>query len=129
VQRRPSPKVSLTIILPPPSTTMPPPIGPYKHLNFDPSGPQGKHIKSITNGRFSNFLGGHYASSNLTSTLVLDRDDSPSAVKLEVWSPKAGEKPSFEEAKGQKYKPAKKGDRFGPSCERLAASSSSSTHD
>jgi alpha-mannosidase len=53
----------------------------------------------------------------LTSALFTTQTDEQPAVKLEVWSPKAGEKPSFEDAKKQKYKPAQKGDTFGPSCE------------
>jgi len=36
---------------------------------------------------------------------------------MEVWSPKAGEKPGFEEAKRGKYRKTEKGERFGPSCE------------
>ena len=79
--------------------------------------PEGKHIKSITRGRFNQFIGGHYSDKNLTNHLFVTSTDSTANVKLSVWSPKAGEKPSFEEAKGQKYKPAKKGDSFGPSCE------------
>lgn len=66
----------------------------------------------------ANFQGGHYESVNLSSALFTTRTDAQPAVKLEVWSPKAGEKPSFEQAKRQKYKPAHKGDVFGPSCER-----------
>ena len=79
--------------------------------------PQAKSVKSLTLNRFNNFQGGHYESVNLTSALYTTRADGSAAVKLEVWSPKAGEKPSFDEAKKQKYKPAKKGDSFGPSCE------------
>jgi alpha-mannosidase len=59
--------------------------------------------------------GGHYASVNLSALLFHHRIDDSAHVKLEVWSPPGRTKPSFEEAKRQNYKPAKKGDSFGPS--------------
>lgn len=44
-----------------------------------------------------------------------DRKDDAEHVSLAVWSPPGRSKPSFEEAKRQTYKPAHKGDKFGPS--------------
>lgn len=44
------------------------------------------------------------------------RIDDAEHVKLEVWSAPGLTKPSFEEAMKQEFKPAKKGQQFGPSC-------------
>ncbi|TYJ52493.1 hypothetical protein B9479_006887 [Cryptococcus floricola] len=68
-----------------------------------------------TGGRLNQFIGGHYAKYNLSSLLFAHRLDDTEHVKLEVWSAPDRSKPSFEEAKRQTYKPAKKGDSFGPS--------------
>ncbi|KAL7422655.1 Glycoside hydrolase, 38 vacuolar alpha mannosidase [Cryptotrichosporon argae] len=74
----------------------------YKHL-----GP--------TRGRLNEFIGGHFASVNLAALLFAHKLEDEAHVKIEVWSPPGRSKPSFEEAKRQVYKPAKKGDEFGPS--------------
>ncbi|CED85351.1 glycoside hydrolase family 38 protein [Phaffia rhodozyma] len=58
---------------------------------------------------------GHYSSHNLSSVLYLDSTDAITAVKMEVYTPPAGTKPTFEEASKSKYKPVKKGESFGPS--------------
>ncbi|WRT70534.1 uncharacterized protein IL334_007532 [Kwoniella shivajii] len=68
-----------------------------------------------THGRLDQFIGGHYADYNLSSLLFAHRSDDTKHVKLEVWSAPGRSKPSFEEAKRQNYKPAKKGEEFGPS--------------
>ncbi|KAK8850374.1 hypothetical protein IAR55_004292 [Kwoniella newhampshirensis] len=73
-----------------------------------------KHLGS-THGRLDQFLGGHYRDYNLSSLLFAHRLDDSDHVKLEVWSAPNRSKPTFEEAKRQVYKPAKKGDSFGPS--------------
>ncbi|WWD20554.1 hypothetical protein CI109_105030 [Kwoniella shandongensis] len=73
-----------------------------------------KHLGS-THGRLDQFLGGHYRDYNLSALLYAHKLDDPEHVKLEVWSAPNRSKPSFEEAKRQVYKPAKKGDSFGPS--------------
>jgi alpha-mannosidase len=47
--------------------------------------------------------------------LFAERIDDSKHVSLEVWSAPGRSKPTFAEAKRQTYKPAKKGDSFGPS--------------
>ena len=52
---------------------------------------------------------------NLSSVLFEARTDKSDAISIERWDPKTGEKPGFDEAVKQVYRPAKKGDQFGPS--------------
>ena len=74
-----------------------------------------KWIKNLTHDRLSQFTGGHYADINLSSVLFTHRIDDESHVKLQVWSAPGLTKPLFEEAMKQKFRPAKKGESFGPS--------------
>ena len=76
-----------------------------------------KWIKHLTKARIGTFHGGHFADVNLSSVLFTHRLDNQEHVKLEVWSAPGLTKPSFEEAMKQKFRPAKKGESFGPSCE------------
>ena len=71
----------------------------------------------LTQSRLGTFHGGHFADVNLSSVLFTHRIDNREHVQLEVWSAPGLTKPTFEEALKQKFKPAKKGDSFGPSCE------------
>lgn len=48
--------------------------------------------------------------------MFVHRIDDAKHVKLEVWSAPGLTKPSFEEAMKQEFAPAKKGQKFGPSC-------------
>ncbi|KAK1922964.1 alpha-mannosidase [Papiliotrema laurentii] len=73
-----------------------------------------KHLNDIK-GRLNQFNGGHYSQYNLSPLLFTHRLDDESHVSLEVWSAPRLTKPSFEEAKRQSYRPAKKGEMFGPS--------------
>ncbi|KAF8512088.1 glycoside hydrolase family 38 protein [Hysterangium stoloniferum] len=84
----------------------------YPELNFSPGN---KWVKSLTQGRLNSMTGGHFASVNLTSVLYLERLDDAAHVTLRVWSAPGRTKPSFPEAMKQNFKPAKKGDQFGPS--------------
>lgn len=100
----------------------------YPELN---NGSGSKWIKGLTQNRLGTFIGGHFAGVNLSSVLFTHRLDNAEHVKLEVyasslntnfiylhscrWSAPGLEKPTFEEAMKQKFKPAKKGDSFGPS--------------
>jgi alpha-mannosidase len=84
----------------------------YPELNY---GPGAKWIKSLTQSRLGNFKGGHFSDVNLSSALFTHRVDSPTYVELQAWSAPDRSKPSFEEAMKQTFKPAKKGDSFGPS--------------
>src|SRR5258708_5060465 len=85
----------------------------YPELNF---GPGNKWIKSLTNDRTGQFTGGRYGSLNLTAVLFTARKDDKDHVRLSVWSAPGRSKPSFDEAMKQEFKPATKGDSFGPSC-------------
>ncbi|KAF8878221.1 glycoside hydrolase family 38 protein [Infundibulicybe gibba] len=60
--------------------------------------------------RLGNFLGGHFSNVNLSSVLFTHRVDNRN-----IWSAPGLTKPTFEEAMKQEFKPAKKGDSFGPS--------------
>ncbi|KZT05154.1 glycoside hydrolase family 38 protein [Laetiporus sulphureus 93-53] len=84
----------------------------YPKMNYDPGA---KWIKHLTQGRLSTFNGGHYSDVNLGSLLFIHRLDDPAYVKLQVWSAPGLSKPTFEEAMKQKFRPAKKGEQFGPS--------------
>ncbi|KZT52183.1 glycoside hydrolase family 38 protein [Calocera cornea HHB12733] len=84
----------------------------YAELNF---AAQPKWIKSITSGRLDQFSGGYFSSINLSSAQVKHRTDDPKNVKLEVWSAPGRTKPEFAEAIKQEFRPAKKGESFGPS--------------
>lgn len=63
----------------------------------------------------ANTQGGHFSGYNLSELMFAHRLDDDKHVKLEVWSAPGQSKPTFDEAKKQKYKPAKKGEEFGPS--------------
>lgn len=89
---------------------------PYPKLNY---GSGAKWIKSLTQNRLSTFLGGHFEDVNLSSVLFTHRVDGDHFVDLQVWSAPGLTKPSFREAMNQEFKPAKKGDSFGPSCKSL----------
>ena len=85
----------------------------YPNLNY---GPGAKWVKPLTQNRLGTFVGGHFSDVNLSSMLFTHRIDDAHHVKLEVWSAPGLSKPSFQEALKQKFKSAKKGDSFGPSC-------------
>ncbi|KAI1787087.1 glycoside hydrolase family 38 protein [Ganoderma leucocontextum] len=98
--------------------------GGHSHHHAEPSnypkensGPGAKWIKHLTQNRLGTFNGGHFSDVNLSSVLFTHRIDNQEHVKLEVWSAPGLTKPSFEEAMKQKFKPARKGENFGPSCE------------
>jgi alpha-mannosidase len=85
----------------------------YPELNYSSGA---KWIKNLTKDRLNNFEGGHYSDVNISSVLFVHRMYNENNIKLQVWSAPGLTKPSFEEAMKQKFKPAKKGDSFGPSC-------------
>ncbi|KAG7087583.1 hypothetical protein E1B28_013537 [Marasmius oreades] len=89
----------------------------YPSLN---SSAGNKWIKNLTRDRLNTFLGGHYSDVNLSSVLFIHRVDGDEYVKLQVWSAPGLTKPTFEEAMKQKFRHAKKGESFGPSCTRLS---------
>ena len=55
-----------------------------------------------------------YSEYNLSSVLYTHRLDDRKHVSLSVWNAPGRSKPSFDEAIKQKFKPAQKGDDFGP---------------
>ncbi|KAG0143248.1 hypothetical protein CROQUDRAFT_661493 [Cronartium quercuum f. sp. fusiforme G11] len=77
--------------------------------------PRANRFRGITLGHLNNFEGGDYRDYNITSVLYEGRDDSESAVQLEVWSAPGRTKPTFAEAIKQKYTKLSKGFKFGPS--------------
>lgn len=91
----------------------------YPSLNLDSGA---KWIKNLTKNRLSTFTGGHFADVNLSSILFSERLDDSHHVQLLVWSAPGLSKPSFKEAMKQDFKPAKKGDSFGPSCKPIFTS-------
>ena len=95
------------------------PHPPAESSNYpkENSGPGAKWIKHLTQNRLGTFNGGHFSDVNLSSVLYTHRIDNEEHVKLEVWSAPGLTKPSFKEAMKEKFRPARKGENFGPSCE------------
>lgn len=96
-----------------PINTEGPPRHIYPELGF---GPGNKWIKSLTNDRAGQFTGGRYSNLNLSAVMFNERLDDKKHVELKVWSAPGRSKPTFKEAMSKEFIPAKKGDRFGPSC-------------
>ena len=96
-----------------PADSAPPARSSYP---LDGSSAGRKWIKSLTNDRAGQFTGGRWESLNLSSVLYTERIDDAKHVELGVWSAPGRSKPTFEEAMRNKFKSAKKGDHFGPSC-------------
>ena len=74
---------------------------------------------ALVQSRLGQFIGGHYASQNLSSVLFTQRTDAPENVKMIYWNAPGRTKPGFEEAKRMlngRGKVARKGMEFGPSC-------------
>ncbi|KAG9075970.1 Glycoside hydrolase, 38 vacuolar alpha mannosidase [Ceratobasidium sp. UAMH 11750] len=86
----------------------------YPELNF---GVGNKWIKNLTRDRVKKFNDGSFAELNLPALMFIHRIDDADHVKLEVWSAPGRTKPSFKEATKQEFRPAKKGQQFGPSFE------------
>ncbi|KAG9126701.1 Glycoside hydrolase, 38 vacuolar alpha mannosidase [Ceratobasidium sp. 392] len=85
----------------------------YPELNF---GVGNKWIKNLTKDRVGKFNDGSFAELNLPALMFIHRIDDADHVKLEVWSAPGRTKPSFKEAMKHEFRPAKKGQQFGPSC-------------
>ncbi|KAJ6546194.1 glycoside hydrolase family 38 protein [Mycena vulgaris] len=84
----------------------------YPELNYSSGA---KWIKNLTQDRLGQFNGGHFGDVNLGAVLYTRKEDSKEFVELKVWSAPGLTKPSFAEAIKQEFKPASKGDSFGPS--------------
>ncbi|KAF2763727.1 putative alpha-mannosidase I [Teratosphaeria nubilosa] len=80
--------------------------------------PKGKHIHHLYKDRLRQFTdGGQYKQQGLLAKLYDARVAGEPHVKLHVWSAPDTSRPTFQEAtqKENQYRPAKKGDAFGPS--------------
>ncbi|ORY82383.1 family 38 glycoside hydrolase [Leucosporidium creatinivorum] len=75
--------------------------------------PQPMHFRGLTLGRLDQFEGGAYK--NIRDVLYRQREDGKEWVGLEVWSSPGREKTPFSTAIKQKFRPAHKGQEFGPS--------------
>lgn len=77
--------------------------------------PVAKKVESIYLNRLPIFLSkGQYKDHNLTKFYDLDRTDSEDHIKISVWSPDGLTRPPFKDAVSNSFRPAKKGDKFGP---------------
>ncbi|KAJ7761441.1 hypothetical protein B0H16DRAFT_1811281, partial [Mycena metata] len=87
---------------------------PYPTLN--PSA-GAKWIKRLTQDRLGQFNGGHFNDVNLGAALYKRIEEGEGYVQMRVWSAPGLTKPSFAEALSHRadFKPAEKGDSFGPS--------------
>ncbi|KAH7105393.1 glycosyl hydrolases family 38 N-terminal domain-containing protein [Auriculariales sp. MPI-PUGE-AT-0066] len=85
----------------------------YPELNLGSNA--AKWQKNLTQDRMGQFLDGKWTDYNLAGSLYIARVDDPDHVQLSVWSAPGRTKPLFAEAMKQNFKPAKKGDRYGPS--------------
>ncbi|GAA5913613.1 hypothetical protein JCM6882_001702 [Rhodosporidiobolus microsporus] len=85
------------------------PLYPYTNTH----GPHPPHFRGLTLGRLDQFESDKYPS--IRDVLFEARVDGPESVKVEVWSCPGRTRVPFEEAVRKPFKPAKKGDLFGPS--------------
>ncbi|GAA5840618.1 hypothetical protein JCM11251_004169 [Rhodosporidiobolus azoricus] len=83
----------------------------YPYLNE--TGPQPPHFRGLTLGRLDQFESSKYPS--IRDILFEARVDAPENVKIEAWSCPGRTRVPFEEAIRKPFKPARKGDLFGPS--------------
>ncbi|GMK54493.1 hypothetical protein CspeluHIS016_0110790 [Cutaneotrichosporon spelunceum] len=102
------------------------PLGPVRPMITDKDKPTADNYPQLEyearykymtgiDGRIDSFIGGHFSGYNLSALLFAHREDDTKHVQLEVWSAPGRSKPTFEEARKQKYRSAKKGEEFGPS--------------
>ncbi|KAJ7020033.1 glycosyl hydrolases family 38 N-terminal domain-containing protein [Mycena alexandri] len=86
----------------------------YPTLNPSPGA---KWIKRLTQDRLGQFNGGHFGDVNLGAAMYKRVEEGEGYVQMKVWSAPGLSKPSFDEALSHRadFKPAKKGDSFGPS--------------
>ncbi|KAJ7106801.1 hypothetical protein C8R43DRAFT_207591 [Mycena crocata] len=84
----------------------------YPTLNPSPGA---KWIKRLTQDRLGQFNGGHFGDVNLGAALFVRKESGEGWVDLRVWSAPGLTKPTFAEAMKQEFRPASKGEQFGPS--------------
>ncbi|CBQ67971.1 probable AMS1-alpha-mannosidase [Sporisorium reilianum SRZ2] len=85
------------------------------HASAEPRPVRAGLIRSVHERRLEEFVGGQFGDYNLASMLFEARTDDPKYVSIQSWTPKAGSKPTFDEAKRQTYLKADKSIKFGPS--------------
>lgn len=85
------------------------------HASAEPRPVRAGLIRSVHERRLEEFIGGQFGDYNLASVLFEARTDDPKYVSIQSWTPKAGTKPTFDEAKRQTYVKADKSIKFGPS--------------
>src|SRR5690349_20386153 len=79
------------------------------HANAEPRPVRSGLIRSVHERRLDEFVRGQFGDYNLASVLFKARTDDPKYVSIQSWTPKAGSKPTFEEAKRQTYVKGAKG--------------------
>ncbi|KAF1813669.1 putative alpha-mannosidase I [Eremomyces bilateralis CBS 781.70] len=80
------------------------------------AGPVGKKIGNIYRDRLKQFTSkGQYESQNLIGKLYEGRASGDDSVKLSVYGPPNLERPTFKDATSHEFRPARKGDIYGPS--------------
>ncbi|KAJ7076048.1 hypothetical protein C8R43DRAFT_966256 [Mycena crocata] len=87
----------------------------YPTLNPSPGA---KWIKRLTQDRLGQFNGGHFGDVNLGAALFVRKESGEVACAAEsrrLWSAPGLTKPTFAEAMKQEFRPASKGEQFGPS--------------
>lgn len=72
-------------------------------------------IRSVEERRVEEFGSGQYDRYNIRSVLFEAKRDDEDVIKMGLWVPPQGTKPSFDEAKDQEYNKVQKGHMFGPS--------------
>lgn len=85
------------------------------HASAEPRPVRAGLIRSVHERRLQEFVGGQFGDYNLASVLFEARTDDPKYISIQSWTPKAGSKPNFDEAKRQTYVKADKSIKFGPS--------------
>ncbi|SPO21157.1 probable AMS1 - alpha-mannosidase [Ustilago trichophora] len=85
------------------------------HASTEPRPVRAGLIRSVHERRLEEFVGGQFGDYNLASVLFEARTDDPKYISIQSWTPKAGSKPNFDEAKRQTYVKADKSIKFGPS--------------
>ncbi|KAJ7160600.1 hypothetical protein C8R43DRAFT_947815 [Mycena crocata] len=84
----------------------------YPTLNPSPGA---KWVKRLTQDRLGQFNGRHFGDVNLGAALFVRKESGEGWVDLRVWSAPGLTKPTFAEAMKQEFRPASKGEQFGPS--------------
>ncbi|PWN42751.1 putative AMS1-alpha-mannosidase [Ceraceosorus guamensis] len=89
---------------------------PYPELSIASERPvHGIDIRSVQERRLEEFHGGQYSRWNLASVLFESSRDDEGVIRIWRWDPKPGDKPSFDEAIKQTFRPSSTHENFSPS--------------